>query len=174
MEINELLSILKSANSPARDRIEGIRFRGEEEGRFRYKWNNWKKYWGRFERYGQRENKITSTSQDLLYAIAYALQDNRARCLELNGQPIVDSRVGFPLVMAINIKPYLTLPGLEYREDEIYGEINKKDIFVLFDSHVNHLENLLRKYPDANKHLIKRQTKARQEKLEFERAIIHL
>ncbi|MDP1695519.1 MAG: hypothetical protein Q8L29_01245 [archaeon] len=173
MEINELLERLKSSKNPATDKIEGIRFRGGEEGRFRYTWNNYNCYFGRIERDGplehKTEHKITSTSRDLGYAICYAL--NKGRCLELNGQPIVDSRVGFPLVMAINIKPYLVYPGVECNEDEIHGEINKRDIFVLFDSHVNYLEDLLKKHPLVIKHLLKRQNEARQEKLEFKKRI---
>jgi len=171
-----LLEKLKSSKNHAIDKIEDIRFRGEEEGRFKYKWNNYNRYFGRIIREGhfkhRTEKKITSTSTDLLYAIAYALQDNKVRCLELNGRPIVDSRIGFPLVMAINIHPYFIYPGLEVSEDIICGEINKEDVFVLFDSKTNHFKELLEEYHTALKHLLTRQNKAREEELEFQKAII--
>ena len=46
MLLEKILSNLKNLSDPVNTEINGIRFRGEEQGRFRFKYNNYQTYAG--------------------------------------------------------------------------------------------------------------------------------
>lgn len=50
---------------------------------------------------------------------------------------------GFPLVMAIDMSKYKTKPGIEPNEEVIIREIDRRNIFVLFDDEVDFLNDII-------------------------------
>jgi len=45
--------------------------------------------------------------------------------------------------MIIDISKYKTKPGIEPNEEVIIGEIDRRDIFVLFDDKVDYLKDII-------------------------------
>ena len=62
--------------------------------------------------------------------------------------------------MAIDTSEYLLKPGLEFREEVISGEIDKKDIIVLFDDKVDYLKDII--HPAWHEALVFQQKQARK------------
>lgn len=155
MDIEQLLEKLKSIKKPLRTKLNGIRFKGEEQGRFRFKHNHYQKY------AGDCLINETPTSFYLDNAIFYANERaSQRRYIEKNGHLDILPILGFPLVMAIDISRYKTKPGIEPDEEVITGEIEKKDIFVLFDDKVDFLNDII--HPSWYATLIFQQKQARK------------
>lgn len=138
MNIEQLLEKLKNIENPLQTIIDGVRFRGEEQGRFRFKYNNYQTY------AGDCLINNTPTSLYLANAIFYAIERaSQRRYIEKNGHLDVLAMLGFPLVVAIDISKYKTKPGIEPNEEVIIGEIDRRDIFVLFDDKVDFLKDII-------------------------------
>ena len=129
MRINDILAKLA--------RQESIRFRGEEQGRFRFKFNN-------DDYCGSVGSRKTSVTAGLNYAILYAIhRSDGRRYNEQIGQPIMCQRYGFPLVMAIDVSKYPRRPGAEPGEEVLSGKIEREDIVILFDENTDYLKQLI-------------------------------
>ncbi len=153
MLLEKILSNLKNLSDPVNTEINGIRFRGEEQGRFRFKYNNYQTY------AGDCLINETPVSKILGQAITYAnLRTELRRYDEKTGE--IYPYQGFPLVMAIDTSEYLLKPGLEFREEVISGEIDKKDIIVLFDDKVDYLKDII--HPAWHEALVFQQKQARK------------
>ncbi len=136
MNIDQLILKLKKSQDVVNTEFDGIRFRGEEQGRFRFKYNNYQKY------AGNCLINETPTSRYLNSAIFYANERaSQRRYNENTGE--IDPSQGYPLVMAIDISDYLLEPGIEPNEEVIIGEIDRRDIFVLFDDKTDFLEDTI-------------------------------
>ena len=136
MLLEKIMNALKNMLDPVNTELGGVRFRGEEQGRFRFKYKAYEKYAGDF---GKNETPVSKLLRD---AIFYANERASLRRYDENTNEIYPCK-GFPLVMAIDITPYLLKPGIEPNEEVIIGETYKKDIFVLFDDKTDYFKGII-------------------------------
>ncbi len=136
MDIEEFRTRLRGAEFILEEEIANIRFRGEEQGKFRYR---------RKQEYyvGNYSDMETSTSYLLPWVIIYAMERaGKSAVDEEDGQPKIPLQTGYPVVMAIDVTDYDLKPGLEGEEEVISGPIKQEDVLLLFDDKIDFIKEI--------------------------------